>query len=105
MDSHTGLGLGLLVASVVLVVFAAAAEAGIITISRSRVRSMAGRGVPRAAALHSYVQERNALLGALALARNLAVVSSSGLGLFLLTRETGSTWRAVLLAGAGGVGA
>ena len=101
MDSHTGLGLGLLAASLVLLVFVAAAEAGVITISRARIRFMAGRGVPRAEALHSYVQERNSLLGALALARNLAFVSSTSLGLFLLTRETGSTWRAVLIAGAG----
>ncbi len=104
MDSHTGLGLALLAASLVLVVFVSAAEAGVITISRARIRFMAGSGVPRAGALHSYVQERNALLGALALARNLAVVSSSALGLFLLTRETGSTWRAVLIAGAGMLG-
>ena len=104
MDSHTGLGLALLAASLVLVVFVSAAEAGVITISRARIRFMAGSGVPRAGALHSYVQERNALLGALALARNLAVVSSSALGLFLLTRETGSTWRAVLIAGAGTLG-
>src|SRR3990172_4436959 len=32
------------------------------------------------------------------------ITSSSALGLFLLTRETGSTWRAVLIAGTGTLG-
>ena len=43
----------------VLVVFVAAAEAGLISISRARVRLMAGQGVPRADILHSYMQERD----------------------------------------------
>ncbi len=104
MDGHTGLGLALLAASLVLLVVVAAAEAGVVTMSRARIRLMAGRGVPRAEFLHHQLQERSTLLGSLALARNLAVVSSSALGLFLLARETGSTWQAVLIAGAGTLG-
>jgi CBS domain containing-hemolysin-like protein len=75
-----------------LVVFVAAAEAGLVSISRARVRLMAGQGVPRANVLHSYIQERESLLRALALARNVAIVASAALAASLLTRERGHSW-------------
>ena len=62
-----------------LVVFVAAAEAGLITISRARVRLMTSRGVPRADILHNYIQERDSLLRALAVAHKLALVASAAL--------------------------
>jgi len=92
MDAFSWVGLALLVACLGLVVFVAAAEAGLISISRARVRLMAGRGVPRAAVLHSYIQERSSLLGALALARNLAIVAAAALAVGILTQERGQSW-------------
>ena len=86
----------LLVLSLVLVAFVAAAEAGLISISRARVRLMAGQGVPRAELLHSYVQEREGLLRALALARNLALVASVALAVSVLTREEGHSWELIV---------
>jgi CBS domain containing-hemolysin-like protein len=78
--------------SLALIVFVAAAEAGLISISRARIRLMAGQGVPRAEILHSYVQEREGMLHALGLARNLAIVASAALAVSILTREHGHSW-------------
>ncbi len=67
MDAFSWAGLALLLLCLLLIVFVAAGEAGLISISRARVRLMAGQGVPRAEILHSYVEERSSLLGAFAL--------------------------------------
>ncbi len=89
MDTFSLAGITLIGLCLVLVVFVAAVEAGLISISRARVRLMVGQGVPRAEILHSYIQERESLLRALALARSLAVVAVAALVVAVLTRERG----------------
>ena len=103
MDAFSWAALGLLVVCLVLVAFVAAAEAGLISISRARVRLMAGQGVPRAEILHSYVQEREGLLRALSLARNLALVASAALAVSVLTREEGHSWELIVGVVAGAI--
>jgi CBS domain containing-hemolysin-like protein len=102
MDAVSWVGVVVVATCLALVAFVAAAEAGLISISRARVRLLAGQGVPRARILQSYVQERQALLRALALARNLAIVVAAALGVAVLTREIGHDWAlvAVVVAGA-----
>src|SRR3990170_715218 len=46
--------------------------------------------------LHSYVQEREGLLRALAVARNLALVASVALAVSVLTREEGHSWELIV---------
>ena len=53
---------------------------------------MTSRGVPRAHILQNYIQERDSLLDALALARNMAIVASAALAASVLTRERGHSW-------------
>jgi putative hemolysin len=96
MDAFSWAGLALLVLCLGLVVFVAAAEAGLISISRARVRMLAGQGVPRAEILHTYIKERTSLLGALALARNVAIVLGAALAVFILTRERGHSWELII---------
>ena len=103
MDAFSFAGLALLVVCLLLVVFVAAAEAGLISISRARVRLMAGRGVPRAEILHSYMEERSSLLGALALARNIAIVAGAALAVSILTRERGHSWELLVAIIVGGL--
>jgi CBS domain containing-hemolysin-like protein len=95
MDAFSLTALILLIACLLLVVFVAAAEAGLITISRARIRIMAGQGVPRAEILQSYVSERTTMLSSLSLARNLAVVAAAALAVTLFTREEGHRWEIV----------
>ena len=92
MDAYSLAAIVLLAICLVLIVFVAAVEAGLITISRARVRLMAGQGVPRAEILATFIQERSNLLGALALARNLAIVFGAALAVSVLTRERGHSW-------------
>lgn len=101
MDGDSWVGVVLLLAAVAIFVLTTAAEAGLISGSRARVRLLAGKGVPRAAALHSHLQNRQAVLGALAILRNLAVVLGVALGIFLILRETGHTWAALAATMAG----
>ena len=82
----------LLLACLVLIVFVAAAEASLITISRARVKIMENRGVARADVLHSYMQERESLLSAIGVAHKLAVVTGAVLAASLLIRERGESW-------------
>jgi CBS domain containing-hemolysin-like protein len=95
------LGIVLLLVALVVLVVATAAEAGVVFISRARVRAFATRGLPRADALASYMQERHALLGTLAVARDVAVVVGIAVGTFLVLRETGHTWAALAATMAG----
>jgi len=92
MDVFSWAGVALVLFCLALVVFVAAAEAGLISISRARVRLMAGQGVRRAEILHSYMEERSSLLGAFALARNVAIVAGAALAVSVLTRERGHSW-------------
>jgi putative hemolysin len=105
LDSHSWLGLVLLLGALVLLVFVAAAEAGV-SLNQARLHLMAGKGISRAQLAHPWAQadirrEREILLGSLALARSLAVVAASALAFFLVSRVTGSTWEAVGIAVAG----
>jgi CBS domain containing-hemolysin-like protein len=86
-----------------LIVFAAAAEAGLITISRARVRLLAGQGVPRAERLQSYIQEREGLLLAIRLAHNLAIVTAAALAVSIVVRESSDDWWHVAAVVAGSV--
>ena len=104
MDGHSWLGLVLLLGALGLLVSAAAAEAGVISLSLARVRLMGDRGVPGAGSLPTSAQEREHLLGSLALARNLALVATSALVFFVVSRATGSTWGAVAIAVAASLG-
>ena len=104
MDGHSWLGLILLLGALVLLVSAAAAEAGVISLSLARVRLIGDRGVPGAGSLPTSAQEREALLGSLALARSLALVATSALVFFVVSRATGSTWGSVAIAVAGSLG-
>ena len=98
MDAFSWSGVVLFGLCTVLVIFVAAAEAGLISISRARVRLMAGRGVPRAEILHSYIQERESLLHALDFARVLAAGVAVALAVSVLTRERGQSWLVVGIA-------
>ena len=102
MDVFSWAGVGLLLFFLGLVVFVAAAEAGLISMSRARVRMLAGQGVRRAEILHSYIEDRSSLLGAFALARYVAIVAGAALAVSLITRERGHSWEliAVIVVGA-----
>ena len=103
MDAFNLTAVILLVVCLVLVVFVAAAEAGLITVSRARIRLLAGQGVPRAEILQTYISERSNMLSSLSLARNLAIVAGAALAVTLLTREEGHHWELIAAIVVGGL--
>jgi len=104
LDGHSWLGLILLVGALALLVSVVAAEAGILSLRQARLTVTNGRGAPLARSMRACAEERETLLGSLALARSLAVVAASALAFFLVSRATGSTWEAVGIAVAGSLG-
>lgn len=99
MEADLWIGLVLLIAALALLVLVTAAEAGVVSISRSRVRPPAGRG--KADALEAYLNDRRTLLESLAVARDVALIASIAIGVFLILRETGHTWAALAVTAAG----
>jgi CBS domain containing-hemolysin-like protein len=95
------IGIALLVAALVLFAVVAAAEAGVASANRTRLKSMAVRGSRRADRLHSYANERAAVLAVLALARTFAAALAAALSVFLIARETGDTWGMLIAVAAG----
>jgi CBS domain containing-hemolysin-like protein len=93
VNGDSWLGLVLLLFALLVLVVATAAEAGVVSISRLRVRAFATK--PGAASLETYIQERHVLLGTLAVARKVAVVVGIAVGTFLVLRQTGHTWVAL----------
>ena len=92
MSTSSWIALGLLLGAVVLFAFVTAAEAGVVWVNRARVRALIARGEPRAEALQAYLHDRHRLLGALDIARNLAIIAGVAFALFLVAGETGHTW-------------
>jgi CBS domain containing-hemolysin-like protein len=95
MSGDSWIGMLLIAAAVIVLAIATAAEAGVVFISRLRVRAYASKGLPRAVSLETYIQERQVLLGTLAVARQTAVVLGIAVGTFLVLRETGDSWSAL----------
>ena len=95
MSFDSWLGVGLLATALIVLVIATAAETGIVFVNRARVRAFARKGLPQATSLSEYIRERRALLSAIAIARNAAVVLGLAVGTFLVLRETGETWAAL----------
>jgi putative hemolysin len=105
MSADSWLALALLLAAAGVLAVATAAEAGVVFLSRLRVRAYATKGAPRAAALESYMEERQTLLSTLAVARDAAVVLGIGVVTFLVLREAGHTWTALAATMAGALAA
>src|SRR5207302_1310255 len=103
LDADSALGIAIFILALVLTALVAAAEAGVASASRVRLRAIARSGVSRAEALHGYVDERASILGALAIARNIAVVLAAAVGTFLVLRWSGHRWPPLVAVIAGAV--
>ncbi len=95
MSGDSWISIALLAVALAVAVAATAVETGVVFISRMRVRAFASRGLPQAESLDDYIRDRYELLGALAIARDLALVLGIGASVFVVLRETDSTWLAL----------
>ena len=82
----------LLVAALVLLVLVTAAEAAVVSSNRARLRLLAGKGASRSQILARYLQERHTVYSSLALARNLALVGSTAIVVYIVLNEVGLNW-------------
>lgn len=92
MESSSWPGLVLLVATVGLLALVTAAEAAAVASNRARLRALAGRGESRRGILARYLQERHSVYAALALARNLALIGSTAIVVYIVLHEVGHNW-------------
>ena len=97
MSNSSWIALGLLLGAVVLLALVTAAEAGVVWVNRARARALIAKGEPRAEALQAYLHDRHSLLGALDIARDLAIIAGVAFGLFLVIGETGHKWAGLVV--------
>ncbi len=82
----------LLVAALVLLALVTAAEAAAVSSSRARLRLLAGPGASRSQILARYLQERHTVYSSLILARNLALIGSTAILVYIVLNEVGLNW-------------
>jgi putative hemolysin len=101
MTTGSIVALVILVAAVALLIVETIAEAGVISLSRSRARLLASRDPDdhRAQRLNDIIQGREQTLGSFAVGRTLAVVTGLSSGLYVLIAETGFDWETVVGTG------
>jgi len=80
------------VAALVLLALVTAAEVAAVSSSRARLRLLAGRGASRSQILTRYLQERHTVYASLALARNLALIGSTAIVVYIVLNEVGLNW-------------
>ncbi|HJN92752.1 MAG TPA: hemolysin family protein [Dehalococcoidia bacterium] len=101
MTTGSIVALVILIAAVSLLIVETIAEAGVISLSRSRARLLASRDPDdhRAQRLNAIIQDREQTLGSFAVGRTLAVVTGLSSGLYILVAETGFDWETVVGTG------
>ena len=92
MENSSWPGLVLLVGAVALLALVTAAEAAVVSSNRARLRLLAGRGVSRAQTLTRYLQEKHTVYASLALARNLGLIGSTAIVVYIVLNEVGLNW-------------
>ena len=91
----------ILILSVVLLILEAIAEAGVISLSRSRARLLASRAPdnPRAQRVLAITTDRERALGSIAVGRIAAVAAGFSSAFYIIINELGFSWGAVVAAG------
>ena len=90
--------LAILIGAYVLLALEAIAEAGVVSLSRSRARLLLSRAPedPTRERLQRITQNRERALGSFAVGRTIAVVTSLAAAEYLLIREQGFSWEVVV---------
>ena len=101
MSDSSIAALVILILAVALLVLEAIAEAGVISLSRSRARLLASRAPddPRAQRLLAITQDRERALGSFAVGRTVAVAAGFTTVYYIVINELGFSWAAVVTAG------
>ena len=101
MSDSSIAALVILILAVALLVLEAIAEAGVISLSRSRARLLASRAPdnPRAQRLLAVTQDRERALGSFAVGRTVAVAAGFTTVYYIVINELGFSWAAVVVTG------
>ena len=101
MSDSSIIALIILILSVVLLTLEAIAEAGVISLSRSRARLLASRQPEnqRAARLTEITADRERALGSFAVGRTVAIATGFTAIFYIVIRESGFQWETMLLTG------
>ena len=106
MSDSSIAALVILILAVALLILEAIAEAGVISLSRSRARLLASRAPdnPRAQRLLAITQDRERALGSFAVGRTVAVAAGFTTVYYIVINELDFSWAAVVVTGVvGGV--
>jgi putative hemolysin len=100
LSNSSWTALGLLLGAAVLLALVTAAEAAFVWTNRARVRALIARGETGGEALQEYLRSRRAVLGALHVARSVAIIAGVAFALFLVLGEAGHNWSALAVTAA-----
>ena len=105
MSGESVAALLILLAAYLLLALEAIAEAGVVSLSRSRARLLHSRAPddPRRQRLQRITQNRERALGSYAVGRTLAVVTGLAAAEYLMIRERGFSWEVVMATAVVGV--
>jgi putative hemolysin len=92
VDSSSWPAVVLLVGAVVLLALVTAAEAAVVASNRARLRLLAGKGASRSQILTRYLQDRHTVYSSLALARNLALIGSTAIVVYIVLNAISHNW-------------
>jgi CBS domain containing-hemolysin-like protein len=92
VDSDSWPGLLLLAVALVLLALVTAAEAALASSHRARPRLLNEKGPFHSQSLAGYLQESREVYSTLSLARNLALIGSTAVVVYLVLREAGLSW-------------
>jgi putative hemolysin len=92
VDSDDWPGLLLLAAALVLLALVTAAEAAVASSHRARSNLLTEKGPFRSESVAGYLREGREVQASLALARNLALIGSTAIVVYLVLREAGHNW-------------
>jgi CBS domain containing-hemolysin-like protein len=82
----------LLVGAVVLLALVTAAEAAVVASNRARLRLLAGKGASRSQILTRYLRDRHTVYSSLALARNLGLIGSTAIVVYIVLNAVSHNW-------------
>jgi CBS domain containing-hemolysin-like protein len=82
----------LLVGAVVLLALVTAVEAAVVASNRARLRLLAGKGASRSQILTRYLRDRHTVYSSLALARNLALIGSTAIVVYIVLNAVSYNW-------------
>ena len=97
MEASSWAALVLLIGAVAFLSLVTAAEVAVASTNRARLQALAGKGMSRAQTLAEYFKENHTVYSSLSIARNVSLIASTALLVYVVLNEFGLEWVALAI--------